>query len=109
MNHKIGLMGFGVVGQGYHAIAEAHDKDLLPFKIVIKEKGKTRPDNLPFTYNPDELIEDSDIGIELISDSEVAYSFIKAILEKGKKVITANKKVVAAHLPELVVLQQKFG
>jgi homoserine dehydrogenase len=109
MNHKIGLMGFGVVGQGYHAIAEAHDKDLLPFKIVIKEKGKTRPDNLPFTYNPDELIEDSDIGIELISDSEVAYSFIKAILEKGKKVITANKKVVAAHLPELVALQQKFG
>jgi len=109
MNHKIGLMGFGVVGQGYHTIASTHNKDFLPYKIVIKDKNKARPNDLPFAYDADELINEGDIGIELISDSHVAYSFIKALLEKGKKVITANKKVVAANLPELIELQQRFG
>jgi len=102
-------MGFGVVGQGYHAIAGEHNSDLLPFKIVVKEKDKSRPHHLPFTYNIDELMLESEIGIELISDTEVAYTFIKSLLAKGKKVITANKKVVAAHLPELAALQKQYG
>ncbi|KEO74155.1 homoserine dehydrogenase [Anditalea andensis] len=109
MNHKIGLMGFGVVGQGYHTIAESHDNDLLPYQIVIKEQNKSRPQNLPFIFNAEKLIDEAEIGIELISDSDAAYKFIRAFLERGKRVITANKKVIAANLPELIALQKQYG
>ncbi|HEX8607739.1 MAG TPA: homoserine dehydrogenase, partial [Pedobacter sp.] len=39
---KIGLFGFGVVGQGLHDIIRGQDLNLEIVKIAIKNSGKER-------------------------------------------------------------------
>ncbi|MBC3542212.1 homoserine dehydrogenase [Rufibacter sediminis] len=110
---KIGLFGFGCVGQGLYDILSR--EEALPFKverICVKDPKKLRP--LPtesFTYDFHQLLQDDslDILVEAISDAEEAYVIVAEALRRGKKVVTANKKLVAFHLPELLALQQEFG
>ncbi|MGV3540593.1 MAG: homoserine dehydrogenase [Rufibacter sp.] len=110
---KIGLFGFGCVGQGLYDIL-AREKQ-LPFKIekiCVKDPLKERA--LPrefFSYDPQEVLADDslDLLVEAISDAAEAYDIVKAALQQGKKVVTANKKLVAFHLTELLALQQEFG
>jgi len=110
---KIGLFGFGCVGQGLYDILSREES--LPYKverICVKDPKKLRP--LPsesFTYDWQEVLQDQslDILVEAISDAAEAYTIVAEALRKGKKVVTANKKLVAYHLPELLALQQEFG
>ncbi|WP_205503974.1 homoserine dehydrogenase [Rufibacter psychrotolerans] len=110
---KIGLFGFGCVGQGLYDILSREES--LPYKverICVKTQGKLRP--LPpesFTYDWQEVLADPtlDLLVEAISDAEEAYTIVSEALRRGKNVVTANKKLVAYHLPELLALQQEFG
>ncbi len=110
---KLGLFGFGCVGQGlYHVLHETHGVKAEIKKICVKNKNKTRP--IPdhfFTYDRNEILNDPDIDIivELIDDSRAAYEIVKTALEHGKAVVTANKKMLAEHLEEIYLLQQKHG
>jgi homoserine dehydrogenase len=45
----------------------------------------------------------------LIDDADEAYKIVSYALKKGKHVVTANKKMVAHHLKELVELQHKHN
>ena len=110
---KIGLFGFGCVGQGlWKVLHETRGVKAEIGRICIKNPEKPRP--LPahfFTTNPDDILNDPDIDIvvELIDDAESAFKLVSAALERGKSVVTANKKMIAHHLPELHALQQKTG
>ncbi|WP_192820550.1 homoserine dehydrogenase [Rufibacter sp. LB8] len=110
---KIGLFGFGCVGQGLYDILERETQ--LPFqieKICVKDPTKVRPLSPEyFTYDAEEVLQDDrlDLLVEAISDAQEAYQIVTAALRKGKRVVTANKKLVAFHLPELLALQQEFG
>jgi homoserine dehydrogenase len=109
----IGLFGFGVVGEGlYHVLENSHTTDATIKKICIKDPEKERI--LPkesFTTNQNELLDDKEINliVELISDAEEAFDIVSQALKKGKSVVSGNKKMLAAHLPELIELQQKTG
>jgi len=109
----IGLFGFGVVGEGlYHVLENSHTTDATIKKICIKDPEKERI--LPkesFTTNQDELLDDKEINliVELISDAEQAFDIVSQALKKGKSVVSGNKKMLAAHLPELIELQEKTG
>ncbi|MEE1885662.1 homoserine dehydrogenase [Pedobacter flavus] len=109
---KIGLFGFGVVGQGLYDIIKGQDLNLEFTKIAIKDPSKPRtlPDNL-FTTDHNELLDNPSINtiVELIDDADVAYHIVKKALSTGKNVVSANKKMIAHHLEELVELQQKYG
>ncbi|WP_143961418.1 homoserine dehydrogenase [Litoribacter populi] len=109
MGNKIGLIGFGVVGQGYYEIATKDGKNLEPEFIAVKSREKLRPQGINFQYDLEKILEQSGIGIELISETEVAYEIAIKLLEAGKTVISANKKLVAKHLPELLKLERKHG
>ncbi|GAB3656243.1 homoserine dehydrogenase [Echinicola sediminis] len=110
MAKQIGLFGFGVVGQGYYEIAQKHQKELLPSTIVVQNKNKERDYALPFSYDPKDILEGpAELGIELISDPNEAFLYVKTLLKKGKTVISANKKMIAAHLPELLQLEKEHG
>lgn len=107
---KIGLFGFGVVGQGLHDIIRGQDLNLEIIKIAIKNPEKKRTlDAHLFTTDHDELLNNSEINtiVELIDDAEVAYNIVKRALISGKNVVSANKKMIATHLAELVELQEK--
>lgn len=112
-NLKLGLFGFGCVGQGlYHVLHETKGVKAEIKKIAVKNKDKERPlDASFFTYDKDEILNDPDIDVvvELIDDANAAFEIVKASLEKGKAVVTANKKMLAEHLEEIYTLQQKYG
>src|SRR5688500_11617867 len=105
---KLGLFGFGCVGQGlYHVLHETHGVKAEIKKICIKNADKARP--IPghfFTYDRNEILTDPDIDIvvELIDDASAAFEIVKAALANGKAVVTANKKMLAEHLEEIYSL-----
>jgi homoserine dehydrogenase len=112
-NLKLGLFGFGCVGQGlYHVLHETHGIKAEIKKICVKNKLKARPiAEHFFTYEKEEILNDPEIDIivELIDDATAAFEIVKTALQHGKAVVTANKKMLAEHLEEVYTLQQKYG
>jgi homoserine dehydrogenase len=112
-NLKLGLFGFGCVGQGlYHVLDETQGVKAEIKKICVKNRNKKRPltEDL-FTFTHDEILDDPeiDVVVELIDDAQAAYDIVKKSLQKGKAVVTANKKMLAEHLEELYHLQKETG
>ncbi|RYY44669.1 MAG: homoserine dehydrogenase [Chitinophagaceae bacterium] len=109
----LGLFGFGVVGKGlYDVLQSTPGLQASIKKICIKNPDKTRA--IPqehFTANANELLEDDSINVivELIDDAAAAYHIVKAALQKGKSVVSANKKMIAAHFEEFFYLQHQHG
>ena len=116
-NHKqpvrIGLIGFGCVGQGFYDILQRQpDLGLAVTRIAVKSPDKPR--TLPaerFCFDADELVADPDLDllVEVIDDPAEAYRLVSAALRQGRRVATANKAMLARHLPELVALQRVVG
>jgi homoserine dehydrogenase len=109
---KIGLFGFGVVGQGLHDIIRGQNLNLEIVKIAIKNPEKKRSlDAHLFTTSHEEILNDPEINtiVELIDDADAAFRIAKSALSSGKNVVSANKKMIALHLAELVQLQADNG
>ena len=110
---RIGLIGFGCVGQGFYDITQQQPGlGLAVARIAVKNPAKLRL--LPvdhFTYHADELLADPtlDVLVEVIDDAAEAFRLVSAALRQGRRVVTANKAMLARHLPELVQLEQEFG
>lgn len=108
----IGLFGFGVVGQGLNDIIRTKDLNLEIKKIAIKNPEKTRslPEGL-FTTDASIILDDPEINtvVELINDADAAYNIVKTALQNGKNVVSANKKMIALHLQELLHIQEQYG
>lgn len=108
---KLGIFGFGCVGQGlYETLNASGFTRAEVVKVCIKHANKKR--NAPaelFTTKPEELLNNPEIDVivELIDDAQAAYSFVTTALKKGKAVVTANKKLIAEHLEELILLQKE--
>lgn len=110
---KLGLFGFGCVGQGlYHVLHETHGVKAEIKKVCVKSRNKKRP--IPesfFTWDRQVILNDPDIDIvvELIDDADAAFEIVRSALENGKAVVTANKKMLAEHLEEIYNLQRLHG
>ncbi len=107
----IGLFGFGVVGEGlYRVLQQTPSLKATIKKVCIKNPGKKRiaPAEL-FTIDKDELLNDPDINVivEVINESEAAFDIVSTALKNGKDVVSASKKMIAEHLPELLGLQKQ--
>jgi homoserine dehydrogenase len=109
---NIGLFGFGVVGEGiYQVLKQTPSLNATIQKIAIKHSGKER--NAPkefFTIDANEILFDLAINVvvELIDDADASYHIVTTALQQGKHVVSANKKMIAAHLPELIALQEQY-
>lgn len=109
----IGLFGFGIVGEGlYKVLQQTPSLKASIKKVCIKNPGKNRnaPSSL-FTTDKNELLNDPDINVivEVIDDADAAFKIVSAALLNGKDVVSASKKMIAEHLPELLTLQQQTG
>jgi len=109
----IGLFGFGVVGEGlYKVLHQTSSLNATIKKICIKDPGKKR--NAPaelFTVDRDELLNDDTINVivEVINESDAAFEIVSKALTNGKAVVSASKKMIAEHLPQILQLQQETG
>lgn len=109
----IGLFGFGVVGKGlYKVLQQTPSLNASIKKVCIKHPGKTRnaPDAL-FTTVKEEILNDAEINVvvEVIDDADAAFEIVSIALRGGKAVVSASKKMIAEHLPEILQLQQETG
>jgi len=112
-NLKIGLYGFGVVGQGlYNVLKNSTGIQAEIVRICVKDKNKQRTlDKHLFTYEPTDIINDTEINlvVELINNANEAFEIVKAALRSGKDVVTANKKMIAENFHALIALQEETG
>lgn len=96
---KVGLFGFGVVGEGiYKVLSQKQQLGVEVKKIVIKhpEKDRDAPAHL-FSVDKDDILKDEEIDlvVELINDAEAALSIVTEAMKLGKSVVSANKKMIA--------------
>ena len=109
---NIGLYGFGVVGQGlYTVLQNSKTVDASIQTICVKQEKERVIDKKLFTRNQTAIIHNQDINVvvELIDDAEEAYTIVKNALLSGKDVVSGNKKMLAAHLEELIQIQKDTG
>ncbi|HTQ27738.1 MAG TPA: homoserine dehydrogenase [Puia sp.] len=109
----IGLFGFGVVGEGLYKVLQQTPSLKASIKrVCIKnpEKKRNAPPEL-FTTDKDILLNDPDINVivEVINEAEPAFDIVSTALKNGKEVVSASKKMIAEHLPELLGLQKQTG
>ena len=109
---KLGLFGFGCVGQGlYHVLHETKGVKAEIKRICVKNREKPR--SLPeefFTFRMQDLLADPEIDVivELIDDAQAAFEIVKASLQNGKAVVTANKRMLSEHMEEIYDLQRRY-
>jgi homoserine dehydrogenase len=109
----IGLFGFGVVGEGLYKILQQTPSLKATIKRVCV-KNPDRPRNAPaelFTTDRDLLLNDPDINVivEVINETEAAWQIVSTALRNGKDVVSASKKMLSEHFPELLALQEETG
>ena len=109
---KIGLFGFGVVGQGiYQVVQKSKNAHAEIVKICVRDPEKPRKvevDKSLFTTSADEILDNRDINliVEVIDQADAAYSIVKRALLRGIPVVSGNKTMLAHHLPELIEIQK---
>jgi homoserine dehydrogenase len=110
---KIGLFGYGCVGQGLHDVLNSSSgfkADIV--RICVKDHNKKR--RIPmsnFTFDKNDILNDPSINlvVELIDDADEAFKIVTTAMKNGKNVVSANKIMVAKHFKELVDLQEKYN
>jgi homoserine dehydrogenase len=109
---KIGLFGYGCVGQGLHDVLNSSKglkADIV--KICVKDRTKKRRIAMSnFTFDKNDILNDPSINlvVELIDDADEAFNIVSTAMKGGKNVVTANKMMVARHFKELVELQGMY-
>ena len=105
---QLALLGFGTVGGGVYEFIQAR-KD-MQLRYVLSRKP--RPElECCVTDDFSSIVSDPEVEvvIEAIGGMHPAYDYVRAALEAGKHVITANKLLIAAHYRELVELAASKG
>lgn len=107
---KIGLFGFGVVGQGiYEVVRKSKNANAEIVKICVRSLDKPRSiDRSHFTDSPAEILDNPEIDliVEVIDDAKASYDIVKSALLKGIPVVSGNKTMLAHHLPEMIEIQK---
>jgi len=120
----VGLMGLGVIGgqvarvlkDKAEILAEQVGCPLVLRKVKVLASDLTRPQAVEmgsqlFTTDADEFFSEPgiDIVVEAIGGENPALQYLKRALSAGKRVVTANKEVMAKHGVELLALAQEHN
>lgn len=114
---KVGIVGVGTVGQSVVEILEQNSeiiearagKKIVAAKGVVRDITKKRDIAVTLSDDPYDIINDEsiDIVVELMGGVDKPFELIKAAMQKGKSVVTANKALLAYHRYELQELAEK--
>lgn len=112
---KIGILGFGTVGSGVFKVLQSNHEEILEktgidFKInsildIDSNKVNSITGDKKLIANDlKDLIASSDVVLELIGGTTIAYEFAKEVIDAKKHLVTANKALIAMHGTELFKL-----
>ncbi|MCE1189068.1 MAG: homoserine dehydrogenase [Ignavibacteria bacterium] len=113
---NLGLIGLGTVGKGLYSIVNNEYGGAYRFEKLCDVRGDllstVEKHNTGFTQSYNEILGANgklDVIVELIDNALDSSQIAKQILRNGKKLVTANKKMIAENLSALISLQQQFG
>jgi homoserine dehydrogenase len=112
---RIALFGFGTVASSVARIlVDSRPEGLELTHIYVRSISRRRaewiPSSVVWTEDADELLgSDVDVVVELAGGLEPAGGWVRRALRAGKSVVTANKKLIAAHGAELERLAAAAG
>jgi homoserine dehydrogenase len=107
---KVAILGFGTVGSSVARIlCDLQPSELALTHIFNRGVARKRVDWLscPAEWSEDAnkvIGSDAEIVVELAGGLDPAGRWVRSALEAGKSVVTANKKLIAAHGVELETL-----
>lgn len=115
---RVGLLGFGGVGQAVARVATSASGRLGEAGVLIKCVGALVRDEhkprvgplLPVWTDANEFpFDDCDVIVEVLGGIEPARTLVERALKRGVPVVTANKTLVSAHGVALQATAQANG
>ena len=118
---KVGIIGLGTVGGGVVRILKKHKENFLRdqgvnielVKVASIDENEAKELGVLdiFTKDGFEIINnpDIDVVIELVGGTGIAKEFVYGALNAGKRVVTANKAIMASDFHELMELSGSKG
>jgi homoserine dehydrogenase len=103
---RIGLLGRGTVGGASHDL-------VLERADAIRAAAGRRPQIIGVLRRSegdfDQILEDSDVIVELIGGTDPAREYVMRALRAGRHVVTANKQLIAQFGDELFAAARQSG
>jgi homoserine dehydrogenase len=116
MSLRVGIIGGGVVGGGVVELLSSLKSPCISIaSVCVRDLTKKRDYTLPaattLTTSIASIVDDKSIDcvVEVMGGCGVAKDAVLACLLAGKHVVTANKALIAEHMPEIVAAQKKGG
>jgi homoserine dehydrogenase len=118
---RLALAGCGVVGgelvrllaHGEDEIRARHGVRFELAAVLVKHSGRARPGELPsgvLTTDVDAFLRaDAAVWVEAIGGRDPALRIARSVLGAGRRLVTANKALLAEHGPELAALARRSG
>ena len=112
-SRRIAILGFGTVGRSVARILSEGKLAGLELSQVFNRNVERKrvpwvSRGVRWTQNIDEVLDsDADFVVEVMGGVEPAKQWVKAILESGRSVVTANKQLIARHGAELLAIAQE--
>jgi len=118
---RVALAGCGVVGgelvrllaHGADEIRARHGVRFELAAVLVKHAGRARPGELPggvLTTDVDAFLRaDAALWVEAIGGRDPALRIARSVLGAGRRLVTANKALLAEHGPELAALARRSG
>lgn len=105
---RIGLLGFGTVGKGVYELTSAR-ADMEVVRVLCRRELQLM--DAQVTHDFSDILNDETIDtvVEAIGGLHPAFEYVKAAMEAGKNVVTANKALVATYYDVLLPLAEKMG
>jgi homoserine dehydrogenase len=103
---RVGLLGHGTVGGAFEqllgerasAVAQLTGRTPELVGVLTRSRGDF-----------DEILERSELIVELIGGVDPAHDYVRRALEAGRHVVTANKQLLSRHGEELWSLARERG
>jgi homoserine dehydrogenase len=118
---RVALAGCGTVGGELvrilaHGVDEIRARHGIRFELVsvlVKHPDRPRPGELPrarLTTDVDAFLRaEADVVVEAIGGIDPALRIAHEALRAGRRLVTANKALIAAHGPELAAAARRSG
>ena len=105
---RIGLLGFGTVGQGVYNLTKPRED--MEVAWVLCRRELALPD-ARVTHDFLDILGDASVDtvVEAIGGLHPAREYVMAAMQAGKNVVTANKAMMAEFYDELLPLAQEKG
>jgi homoserine dehydrogenase len=103
---NVGLLGFGTVGSAFAALLSERAEHVQALTGRLPVLGE------PLTTSRgsfSEILDGSDLIVELIGGIEPAREYVLAALHAGKHVVSANKQLLSQHGEELLEAARAGG